>query len=150
MCIRDSLLAWRRELIAIDFDVAWLSLTGEDNEPARLANCLLASVAEVDGALAREATLLLGEGGGELALEHWVIVLLQSVARHGSELVVMIDDVHHLHDADNFKVLGWLLDYAPPNLHLVLGTRSALPATCLLYTSPSPRDLSTSRMPSSA
>ena len=125
----STLLAWRRELIAIDFDVAWLSLTGEDNEPARLANCLLASVAEVDGALAREAALLLGEGGGELALEHWVIVLLQSVARHGSELVVMIDDVHHLNDADNFKVLGWLLDYAPPNLHLVLGTRSALPAT---------------------
>ena len=27
---------------------------------------------------------------------------------------------------------------------------SALPSTCLLYTSPSPRDLSTSRMPSSA
>ena len=26
----------------------------------------------------------------------------------------------------------------------------AFPATCLLYTSPSPRDLSTSRMPSSA
>ena len=29
-------------------------------------------------------------------------------------------------------------------------TRSALPEGCLLYTSPSPRDLSTSRMPSSA
>jgi LuxR family maltose regulon positive regulatory protein len=125
----STLLAWRRELITIDFDVAWLSLTGEDNEPARLANCLLASVAEVDAALAREAALLLGEGGGELALEHWIIVLLQAVAQHGTDLVVMIDDVHHLNDPDIFKLLGWLLDYAPPNLHLVLGTRSALPAT---------------------
>ena len=30
------------------------------------------------------------------------------------------------------------------------GLQDALIATCLLYTSPSPRDLSTSRMPSSA
>jgi LuxR family maltose regulon positive regulatory protein len=125
----STLLAWRRELVAIDFDVAWLSLTGEDNEPARLANCLLASIAEVDAALAREAAQLLGEGGGELALEHWIIVLLQAVARYGSDLVLMIDDVHHLNDPDIFKLLGWLLDYAPANLHLVLGTRSALPAT---------------------
>ena len=125
----STLLAWRRELIAIDFDVAWLSLTGEDNEPARLTNCLLASVAEVDAALAREATLLFGEGGGELALEHWIIVLLQAIAGHAHDLVLMIDDVHHLNDPDIFKLLGWLLDYAPPNLHLVLGTRSTLPAT---------------------
>ena len=30
------------------------------------------------------------------------------------------------------------------------GQRNASPQACLLYTSPSPRDLSTSRMPSSA
>ena len=30
------------------------------------------------------------------------------------------------------------------------GEETVLPVTCLLYTSPSPRDLSTSRMPSSA
>ncbi|QYX48722.1 LuxR C-terminal-related transcriptional regulator [Pseudomonas tussilaginis] len=124
----STLLAWRRELVAIDFDVAWLSLTGEDNEPARLANCLLASVAEVDSAITREATQLLGEEGGELALEHWIIVLLQNIAQHGNDLVLMIDDLHHLNDPDLFNVLGWLLDYAPTNLHLVFGTRSALPS----------------------
>lgn len=125
----STLLAWRRELIAINFDVAWLSVIGEDNEPARLANCLLASVAEVDASMVREAALLLGQGGGELALEHWFIVLLQGIAQHSKDLVLMIDDVHHLNDPDIFKALSWLLDYAPQNLHLVLGTRSALPAT---------------------
>ena len=34
--------------------------------------------------------------------------------------------------------------------HSLLRTRRSEPLTCLLYTSPSPRDLSTSRMPSSA
>ena len=33
---------------------------------------------------------------------------------------------------------------------LVMTASDASPKTCLLYTSPSPRDLSTSRMPSSA
>ena len=33
---------------------------------------------------------------------------------------------------------------------ITLGKRDTLHNTCLLYTSPSPRDLSTSRMPSSA
>ena len=35
-------------------------------------------------------------------------------------------------------------------LELFVGLESELPYICLLYTSPSPRDLSTSRMPSSA
>ena len=37
-----------------------------------------------------------------------------------------------------------------PRRELVTQMRDTLVATCLLYTSPSPRDLSTSRMPSSA
>ena len=39
---------------------------------------------------------------------------------------------------------------APPHSALVLTASCALYVICLLYTSPSPRDLSTSRMPSSA
>ena len=35
-------------------------------------------------------------------------------------------------------------------LQKIFGITSVSPAICLLYTSPSPRDLSTSRMPSSA
>ena len=52
---------------------------------------------------------------------------------------------------------GWLLDGFPRNLSQAEALDSALKQegiqldiVCLLYTSPSPRDLSTSRMPSSA
>ena len=41
------------------------------------------------------------------------------------------------------KQESWFIRFPPPNVNWV-GT------ACLLYTSPSPRDLSTSRMPSSA
>ena len=39
---------------------------------------------------------------------------------------------------------------APYTLLTIKGAESGAPTPCLLYTSPSPRDLSTSRMPSSA
>eukprot|EP00831_Metopus_contortus_P031213 TRINITY_DN25499_c0_g1_i1.p1 TRINITY_DN25499_c0_g1~~TRINITY_DN25499_c0_g1_i1.p1 ORF type:complete len:104 (-),score=2.19 TRINITY_DN25499_c0_g1_i1:81-392(-) len=50
--------------------------------------------------------------------------------------------------------IGHRLDSKPPVM-VALGigsgsTNFSSPCTCLLYTSPSPRDLSTSRMPSSA
>ena len=38
----------------------------------------------------------------------------------------------------------------PEKTNLIKGDRNDLESICLLYTSPSPRDLSTSRMPSSA
>ena len=36
------------------------------------------------------------------------------------------------------------------DLTVVIASQEGVPGVCLLYTSPSPRDLSTSRMPSSA
>ena len=56
-----------------------------------------------------------------------------------------VEDIVDVEDEVIDSVLDWL-DSEYPNLDLPERERS----TCLLYTSPSPRDLSTSRMPSSA
>ncbi len=49
---------------------------------------------------------------------------------------------------DNIKV--YLISFEPFKLELKYSQETQLYESCLLYTSPSPRDLSTSRMPSSA
>ena len=123
----STLLAWRRELLAINFDVAWLSLAAEDNELERFSHCLQASLAEVTPEQVRDAGMLLGRDNDEMAVEHWVITLVQGIAQHPRELVLMLDDVQHLQNPRIVQALLWLLDYAPQNLHLVLGTRTALP-----------------------
>ena len=51
-------------------------------------------------------------------------------------------ELYLLHDIVSVNMYGILLAYVPCTMYQVY--------TCLLYTSPSPRDLSTSRMPSSA
>ncbi|KJK21346.1 hypothetical protein UB46_27750 [Burkholderiaceae bacterium 16] len=123
----STLLAWRRTLLSLDYDVTWLSLAVEDNEPGRFFDCLLASIGETDPAIVREASLLIGRDTDDAAIEHWVISLVQGLARHRREIVVMLDDLHHIDDARIYQALQWLLDYAPPHVHLALCSRSALP-----------------------
>src|SRR5262245_2839447 len=109
----STLAAWRRELLALNFDVAWLTLAGEDDELTHFCDALLASLASVDPAIVRDAALLTGRDDDDLALEHWVITLVQALARHPQELVLMLDDLHVLGDRRIFRLLQWLLDYAP-------------------------------------
>ncbi|WP_095170065.1 LuxR C-terminal-related transcriptional regulator [Pseudomonas sp. Irchel 3H3] len=123
----STLLAWRRELLAMNFEVAWLSLAAEDDEIGRFCHCLQASLAEVVPEQVRDAGVLLGRDNQQMAVEHWVITLVQGIAQHSREVLLMLDDMQHLQAPRIIQALQWLIDYAPPNLHLVFGTRIALP-----------------------
>lgn len=122
-----TLVAWRKALISLGFDVSWLALAAEDNEPTRFFDCLLASLAEIDPGMAREAAVQIGGAHDDDAIEQWVIALVQTLASRERELVLMIDDLHHITDARIYRALQCLLDYAPAHLHLALSSRSALP-----------------------
>ena len=123
----SPLLAWRRELISLDFDVAWLTLSPENNQLQRFLRDLLDSVGNVDAAIVDEAGLLTEGVGADPDIEHWVIALVQGFASRQRELVLMLDDLHHVQNAGVFQAIQWLLDYAPERLHLALSSRSALP-----------------------
>ena len=123
----STLLAWRRELLAMNFDVAWLSLAAEDDDLERFSRCLQASLAEIVPERVRDAGFLLGRDNDEMAVEHWVITLVQGIAQHPRELVLMLDDMHHLQDPRIVQALQWLLNYGPENLHLVFGSRAGMP-----------------------
>lgn len=122
-----TIVAWRQALLPLGFDVAWLTLTADDNELSRFIDYLLASVAQVDPAITREASLLGGRGVDSEAVERTMISLVRGVSKYGRELVLVLDDMHYLGDRNIQEALQWLLDYAPPNLHLVLVSRSAVP-----------------------
>lgn len=122
----STLMAWRKEILSLGYDVCWLSLTDEDNEPARFLNYLAASIGEADSDAARETAAVADAECSEAAIELWVITLVQALARRQRKLVLMIDDLHHLTDPRIQQALQWLLDYAPPQLHLAFSSRSAL------------------------
>ena len=127
-CGKTSILvAWRKALLPLGFDVAWLTLTPEDNEPTRLLDYLIESFAQVDPAIPREAAELAGHGISSAAIEHTVVALVRGIARHQRDLVLVLDDLQHLGDTRIHEALQWLLDYSPSNLHLVLASRSSIP-----------------------
>jgi LuxR family maltose regulon positive regulatory protein len=127
-CGKTSMLvSWRQALMGLDFDIAWLSLSAEDNELGRFFDCLLASLAQVDPAIVREVAYLVGHGSDAPAVEHWVIKLVQGVSSRARDLVLILDDLHHVDDPRVAQALQWLLDYAPANLHLAIGSRAAAP-----------------------
>ncbi|MCW2271339.1 Serine/threonine-protein kinase PknK [compost metagenome] len=123
----STLIAWRQALLPLGFEVAWLTLSADDNELTRFLDYLLASLGQIDPDLVREATRLEGRGIDSEAVERTVITLVRSIARRPGELVLVLDDLHHLTDVGIHQALQWLLDYAPANLHLVLVSRSTVP-----------------------
>ena len=123
----SSLVAWRQSLLALDYDVAWLSLAADDDDPASFFEALLASLSTIDPALAGNAQLLTGRDATPSAAEHFVIAVVRAIAEHGRQLVLMLDDAHLLQDARVLAALCWLIDYAPPHFHIALTSRHPLP-----------------------
>lgn len=124
-----TIAAWRRELLTLGFDVAWLTLAPDDNEVSRWLDYLLASFSQVDPAITREAAQLAGRGVDSEAVERTLIALVRSIASRPREIMLVLDDVHLLTDAASHWALQWLLDQAPENLHLVLVSRGAAPVS---------------------
>jgi LuxR family maltose regulon positive regulatory protein len=122
-----TIATWRQALLPLGFDVAWLTLTADDNDLARLLDYLRASLAQVNPAIGAEAALFEGRGLDGEAVERTVITLVRGIAAHARELVLVLDDLHCLTDPAIHQALQWLIDYAPANLHLALASRSAVP-----------------------
>lgn len=122
-----TLVAWRQALLPLGFDVGWLTLTAEDNELTRLLDYLLASLAHAAPAVTQAAADFAGRGVDSEAVERTLIALVRSIAGHPRDLVLVLDDLHHLTDPRIHEALQWLLDYAPANLHLMMASRGAVP-----------------------
>jgi len=117
--------AWRQALVPLGFDVAWFTAAEDDDESARFFDKLIASLAQVDPALVRETAQWRDGSVDADAVERVAITLVRGIAAHPRELLMVFDDLHHLHDPAIHDALQWLLDYATPNMHLVLVSRGA-------------------------
>lgn len=119
------LSSWRQALTPLGYDPAWLSLSAEDNEPERFLAGLVDAFAQVDPQITAQARALDGGAGDIAGVEHLMITLVRAIARHRREVVLILDDVHHLAQPAISEALQWLLDYAPANLHVAMSSRTA-------------------------
>lgn len=103
--------------------VAWLTLDEADDDPVRLVRGLEAAVAvavpDNDRTALRSAAAAADRGArGRLD------ALLVGLGTRTEPLVLVVDGVHEVHGPTARDVLGRLVRYAPPSLHLVLVARA--------------------------
>jgi LuxR family maltose regulon positive regulatory protein len=108
--------------------VAWLSLDGDDNDPARFWRHAVAAVDRVRPGIAERADPLLGPPAPP-SYEGLVTALINELAAQpgDDELLLVLDDYHLIDTRQVHDSLLFLLEHLPSGLHLVLASRSDPP-----------------------
>ena len=106
--------------------VAWLSLDAADNDPTTFWDYLLAALDRVHAGAGDPARAML-YAPQPLPIEAVLTTLMNSVAVLGDEVVLVLDDYHLIGNAAIHAAFGFLLDHMPPQLHVVLASRSDPP-----------------------
>lgn len=106
--------------------VAWLSLDEEDNDPARFLEYLAAALEQVDPQITAAARGMLSAPQPP-PVEAILTILLNQMATRTAPLILTLDDYHLIHAPAIHRQLEYLLEHQPPQMHLMLLTRSDPP-----------------------
>jgi LuxR family transcriptional regulator, maltose regulon positive regulatory protein len=101
--------------------VAWLSLDKEDNEPLTFWRYLLTASG------ISELPTLASQAAQDRIIRLMVTRLLNEVSSRQVHSVLLLDDYHLIPNPAIHVEMAFLLDHLPPNMHLVLATRSEPP-----------------------
>ena len=102
----------------------WKEVSEEDNDPVRFSQGLLQGLAAIDEDFGDLSGLTSLHGGG---LGRPLLDALEAQMTDLPEVVIVLDDLHNLSNSVLISDLGRLVDLLPPNIHLVLSTRTDLP-----------------------
>ena len=105
---------------------AWLSLDEEDNETRRFLQYLVAAIRTVVPAVPGDAVQML-LGTSPASLEALLTALINEISIQSRPLLLVMDDLHVIHAQPVLDALGFLLEHIPPELHLILLSRSDPP-----------------------
>ncbi len=106
--------------------VAWLSLDSDDSDPSRYWAYVLAAVRAAAPEMGVSAQALL-EAPGSAPVTTVLTSLLNDLAAGDQEIVLVLDDYHVIHDPEIDEAMTFLVDHLPPQLRLVVATRSDPP-----------------------
>ncbi len=108
--------------------VAWLSLDQADNQPMTFWSYLVGALQVVAPGVG-EAALAFLRAPQPAPIETFLAMLLNELGELPSDVVLVLDDYHAIDAPDIHRGMAFVLDHLPPQLHLVIATRSdpALP-----------------------
>jgi LuxR family transcriptional regulator, maltose regulon positive regulatory protein len=105
---------------------AWLSLDEQDNDLTRFLLYLTAALQNADPAIG-QAVLPRLQSSQTVPAETILTLLINDLSRLDSKVGLILDDYHLISNPAVHTALAFLLDHAPPQLHLVIAGRSDPP-----------------------
>ena len=106
--------------------VAWLSLDSGDSDPSSYWAYVLAALRTAAPGVGASAQALLESPGGA-PITTVLTTLLNDLAASDEEVVLVLDDYHVIHAPAIHEAMTFLVDHLPPQLRLVVATRSDPP-----------------------
>jgi LuxR family transcriptional regulator, maltose regulon positive regulatory protein len=110
--------------------VAWLSLDEGDNDPIRFLTYLVAALQTIAKCKSEGVVTKLGEGVlGALQspqlppIESILTALINEITTIPDNFIFVLDDYHIIDSKPVDNALAFLLEYLPPQMHLVITTR---------------------------
>ena len=106
--------------------VTWLSLDDQDNDKNRFLLYLIAALKVV------KETIGLGvwdalHAAQPLEINNLLIGLLNEITEINQPFVLVLDDYHSITEVDIHEILIFILENQPPNMHLIISSRSDPP-----------------------
>jgi LuxR family maltose regulon positive regulatory protein len=101
--------------------IGWVALDAADNDPVRFWSYLCTAVERASPGAAASALTLLRAAPSDL--EPAIAEMLNGLAEHANEVVLVLDDYHAITSPEVHESLCFLVDHAPPHLHLLIASR---------------------------
>ena len=105
--------------------VAWLSLDRRDNDPSLFWTYVVTAMRTAVDGLGSDALQLLSSSSP--STEAALAALLNDLGGRPEDLLLILDDYHLIEAPDVHEGMTFLLEHRPPQLHVVLATRTDPP-----------------------
>jgi LuxR family maltose regulon positive regulatory protein len=106
--------------------IAWVSLDGRDNDPVLFWTYVIVALQGIDENLGRESLRDL-HTLTPLLLESILTDLINDLTKITKGCALILDDYHLINEPAIHESLSFLIDHAPPQMHLIIASRTDLP-----------------------
>jgi LuxR family maltose regulon positive regulatory protein len=109
-----------------EWRIGWISLDEGDNDPARFFSYFIAAFRTLESGIG-EASLASLQSSHPPPFESVLTLLINEITSIPQEFALVLDDYHVIKDQSIHDALAFLLDHLPPQMHLVVASRTDPP-----------------------
>jgi LuxR family maltose regulon positive regulatory protein len=115
--------SWLRET---NVTSAWVSLDEGDNDPLHFLQYFITALQRINPAIGADLLGMLREMQ-PIPLDTLMNLLINDITEHATPFVLVLDDFHIIQTQPILEMVTFLLEHMPPNMHLVLLSRTDPP-----------------------